>query len=66
MIDPEPSRAFLGCGRIAVVGASDDPTSFGGTVPRALVDHGIGVVTVNPNVPIVGGDAWYPTVAEAA
>ena len=63
VIDPEQARAFLGCGRIAVVGASDDPKSFGGTIRRALVDHGVDVVTVNPNVTTVGGDVCYPTLA---
>ena len=64
MIDPIQARAFLACGRIAVVGASDDPKSFGGTVRRALVDHGIDVVTVNPNVPTVGGETCYPSLAD--
>jgi uncharacterized protein len=65
MIDPEKARAFLRCGRIAVVGASDDPKSFGGTVRRALVDHGIDVVTVNPNATAVGGAPCYPSLADA-
>jgi hypothetical protein len=44
MIDPQHARSFLSCGRIALVGASDDPKSFGGTVRRSLVDHGVDVV----------------------
>jgi predicted CoA-binding protein len=64
MIDPEQARAFLHCGRIAVVGASDDPKSFGGTVRHALVDHGVDVVTVNPNVATIDGGPCYPSLAD--
>jgi predicted CoA-binding protein len=65
MIDPEQARTFLGCGRIAIVGASDDPKNFGGAVRRALVEHGVDVVAVNPKQTSVGGEPCYPTLADA-
>jgi uncharacterized protein len=64
MIDEQRARAFLACGRIAVVGASDDQKNFGGAVQRALVDHGVDVVCVNPRVDAVGGQPSYPSVAD--
>ena len=64
MIDAAHARAFLTSGRIAVVGASDDPKNFGGTVLRALVDHGVDVVAVNPNETAVGGATCFPSLAE--
>src|SRR4051812_42490912 len=63
MIDSTNALEFLHSGRIAIVGASDDPKNFGGTVRRALVERGIDVVAVNPNVDTVGSGACYPTLA---
>lgn len=60
MIDNATVTAFLAQRRIAVVGASDDRASFGGTVYRALRDHGYDVVAVNPNARAVAGDPCYP------
>jgi uncharacterized protein len=61
---PSEIAAVLdGARRIAVVGASDDPSrpSFG--VVRVLLDAGFEVIPVNPNVPSVHG---LPTVASLA
>jgi predicted CoA-binding protein len=63
MIDPNMAIEFLAAGRIAVIGASDDPHNFGNTVYRALRDHQIGVVAVNPHASEVAGDRCYASVA---
>lgn len=62
MIDPVQATAFLADGRVAVVGASDDPKNFGNTVLRALVDHGVEAVAVHPTAATVAGAACYPTL----
>ncbi len=59
MIDPAVVQKFLALDRIAVVGASPDPKSFGNTVYKALRDHGCDVVPVNPNATEVEGDRCY-------
>jgi uncharacterized protein len=62
---PSEIAAVLdGARRIAVVGASDDPSrpSFG--VVRVLLDAGFEVVPVNPNVPNVHGLPTVPSLAE--
>lgn len=56
MIDPREARDFLAAGRIAIVGASDDPKNFARTVYRELRDHGIDVVAVHPHAVSVDGD----------
>jgi predicted CoA-binding protein len=63
MIDPIVVQEFLAQRRIALVGASDDPRSFGRTVYCALRDHGHDVVAVNPNYETVAGDRCYPDLA---
>lgn len=63
MIDTATATAFLAQRRIAVVGASDDKASFGGTIYRALRDHGYDVVAVNPNAEAVADDPCYPDLA---
>ena len=63
MIDQNTAAAFLTAGRIAVVGASDDPRKFGNTVYRALRDHGIEAVAVNPRAVAVAGDPCFPDLA---
>jgi predicted CoA-binding protein len=60
MIDPRIASDFLAGHRLAVVGASDDPKNFGGTIFRALLDHGHAAVPVNPNRPTVGDHPCYP------
>ena len=63
MIDPSEVRDFLNAGRIAVVGASHDPRSFGRTIYRELRRHGHDAVAVNPNAATVDGDRCYPDLA---
>src|SRR4051812_93365 len=62
MIDPQMVESFLGSDRIAVVGASDDPKSFGSTVFQALLDHGCTVVPVNPAHDKVAAMTCYPSL----
>jgi predicted CoA-binding protein len=64
MIDPRVAEDFLAGRRLAVVGASDDPKNFGGTIFRALLDHGCDAVPVNPSHALVGDRACYPNLAE--
>ena len=63
MISPEAANAFLSQPRITVVGASDDRSNFGGTVYRALRDHGVDVVPVHPTAATVAGDLCHPDLA---
>lgn len=63
MIDQETATAFLTSGRLAVVGASDDQRNFGNAVYRALRDHDIETVAVNPRTDVVAGDPSYPDLA---
>jgi uncharacterized protein len=63
MIDPTVAQEFLAQRRLAVVGASDDPKSFGRTVYCALRDHDHDVVAVNPNCETVAGDPCYADLA---
>ena len=60
MIDPAQATAFLSAGRIAVVGASDEPKNFGRTIVKALDDHGIDAVAVHPRATSVSGKPCYP------
>jgi predicted CoA-binding protein len=64
MIDQQQAAAFLACGRIALVGASDNPKNFGGQVRKALVDQGIDVVAVHPTATTVGGQPAYASLTE--
>ncbi|HEX7165550.1 MAG TPA: CoA-binding protein [Acidimicrobiales bacterium] len=63
MINPEAVQEFLGQHRIAVIGASDDPKSFGNTIFQAMKDHGYDAVPVHPTVPEVDGVTCYPDLA---
>ena len=63
VISPEAVAEFLSHTRVAVVGASDAPNSFGGTVYEELRNRGYEVTAVNPNATTVRGD---PAVAELA
>lgn len=63
MVNTDKVDEFLAGRRFAVVGASDDRANFGGTVYRALRDHGYEVVAVNPTAATVGGDVCYPDLA---
>jgi predicted CoA-binding protein len=51
--------------RIAVIGASDDPSRPSNDVFRNLVGSGFDCVPVNPNVASVEGVRSYPTLADA-
>jgi predicted CoA-binding protein len=62
MIDPGMAQTFLDGKCIAVVGASDDPKSFGGIIFRALLDHGIDAVAVNPRYDTVSDRPCYPAL----
>ena len=48
---------------IAVVGAGDDPTKWGGRIYRNLKAKGFRVLAVNPGRKTVDGDPCYPSVA---
>ena len=63
IITDEAVQAFLSGHRIAVVGASDERSNFGGAVYRAFRDHGYEVFAVHPSAPAVAGDRCYPDVA---
>lgn len=63
MINEQTVNEFLGLRRIAVVGASDDPKSFGSTIFLAMRDHGYDVVAVNPSAATVAGTTCYPDLA---
>lgn len=64
VVDPAVARAFLDRPRIAVIGASADPKKFGNTVFRALRDHGIEVVPVNPRATDVDGVACVARIRD--
>lgn len=58
-------RTILGeAKRIAVVGASDDPSRPSYGVVATLLDAGYDVIPVNPNRPRVHGMDTYPSLAE--
>ena len=63
MIDPKEVDDFLALKRVAVVGASDDPKRFSGTIYRALKAHGHTVVPVNRTAVTVDGDECYPSLS---
>jgi hypothetical protein len=63
-VDPSAASAFLGSGRIAVVGASPDRASFGGTLYRALRDHGNDVVAVNRSATPIDGEEAFADLAD--
>jgi hypothetical protein len=47
---------------IAVIGATDHPTKYGGIIYRDLKAKGFTVFAVNPNRTTVDGDTCWPTV----
>jgi uncharacterized protein len=63
MIDTAQAKAFLSAGRIAVVGASDEPKNFGRKIVQALTDHGIDTVAVHPRALSVSGSPCYPDLS---
>ncbi len=54
------AQDFLRHERVAVVGASDAKDSFGGTIYKALRNHGYDVTAVNPGCETVAGDPCVP------
>jgi predicted CoA-binding protein len=62
-IDPVGAKAFFELDSVALVGASDDKKHFSNTVYRALKDHAVHVVPVNPNEAAVAGDECYADLA---
>ncbi len=64
-VDEIDAQGFLSGGRIAVLGASDDPRSFARMIYTELRSRGYEVVAVNPNATTVAGDPSYPDVASA-
>ena len=63
MIEQAKVDEFLAQHRIAVVGASDDKQNFGGTILRALREHGYDAVGVNPNATTAAGVPCWPDLA---
>lgn len=64
MIDPAHATSFLAEGRIAVVGASDDPANFGRSILGELRDRGLDAVPVNPHATTVADGDCYPSLAQ--
>ncbi|HZN56327.1 MAG TPA: CoA-binding protein [Candidatus Polarisedimenticolaceae bacterium] len=50
--------------RIAVVGASNDPSKYGNIIVRNLLGHGYDVVPVNPKEKTIAGRSVVPTLAD--
>jgi len=66
ILDDAAIRALLATvGRIAIVGASDDPARPSNDVFRFLRDRGLDCVPVNPNLDRVLGVPAFPTLAAA-
>lgn len=63
-VDQQFVAAMLAAPRIAVVGASDDPKSFGRTIYLAVRDRAVEAVAVHPTAEAVAGDPCYPTLAD--
>jgi predicted CoA-binding protein len=59
-VDVALVERFLAQPRIVMVGATDDPKKFGSSIVRALVEHGIEVVPVNPRRESVAGVPCVP------
>lgn len=63
MLDPALAQEFLDQRRFAVVGASDEPSSFGRTVCKELRARGYEAIAVNPNASTVLDAPCYPDIA---
>lgn len=50
--------------RIAVVGASNDPSKYGNIIVQDLMDHGYEVLPVNPNEAMIEGLPVYRSLAD--
>jgi predicted CoA-binding protein len=64
MITNDAVGRFLAGHRIAVVGASDRRDSFGGTICRALDEHGYEVVPVHPDGGSIGTLRCHPSLTD--
>jgi predicted CoA-binding protein len=64
MNDPVSARLELPDPLIAVVGATDNPSKYGGRIYRDLKTKGYRVVAVNPLRATVDGDEAYGSVAD--
>lgn len=62
MFDPVSERLNLPDPLIAVVGATDHPGKYGGTIYRHLKAKGYRVIAVNPLRDTVDGDHCYATL----
>ena len=63
-VDAAAAEAFLRSGRLAVVGASDEASSFGRTVYEELRTHGVDVVPVHRSAATVAGDPCFASIAD--
>ncbi len=64
MNDPVSARLELPDPLIAVVGATDHPTKYGGRIYRDLKTKGYRVVPVNPGRATVDGDMTFGSVGD--
>ena len=64
VVDEQLARRFLERGRIAVVGASPSKGNFGAALARAMREHGLDVVVVNPAGQDVDAMPGYGDVGE--
>ncbi|MCL1593760.1 MAG: CoA-binding protein [Actinomycetia bacterium] len=64
MTDPVSERLNTPDPLIAVVGATDHPSKYGGIIYRDLKSKGYRVVPVNPTRTTVDGDRCFPSVAD--
>lgn len=62
MSDPVSQRLNTPDPLIAVVGATDHPSKYGGIIYRDLKRKGYRVVPVNPTRTVVDGDRCFPSV----
>lgn len=63
-ITPASVDGFLAGHHLAVVGASDESSSFGRTILEALADHGYDVVAVHPSSGPVAGHPCHRTLTD--
>ena len=64
MINDADVQRFLSLKRIAVVGVSDDPKSFGNVIFREMRAHGRDVVPIHPTTELVEDVPCYPDLAD--
>ncbi|MGY6500382.1 MAG: CoA-binding protein [Acidimicrobiales bacterium] len=64
MVSTAVAEEFLSHRRLALVGASHDPSAFSVSVYRELKAHGYDMVPVNPRAEEVEGDRCHASVAD--